>query len=173
MKHPRCNGRMKQKKSNRYTIDVEVDQALMENSPDHGHGWDDLAQYLVAAAAATLDHQQAPAGELAILLTDDERIADLNETYGDAIGPTDVLSFPAGDSPDVPGMAHYFGDVAISLPRAQTQAAAAGHPLQAELQLLAVHAVLHVLGHDHAELKDKERMWAAQDETLAGLDAFS
>jgi probable rRNA maturation factor len=59
--------------------------------------------------------------------------------------------------------------VIISLPRAKAQAGRAGHPLEAELQLLTVHGVLHLLGHDHAEPAEKSAMRAAQAEILRAL----
>jgi probable rRNA maturation factor len=55
------------------------------------------------------------------------------------------------------------------VPRAEAQAEAAGHPLESEVQLLVVHGVLHLLGHDHAEPDEKARMWKAQAEILEGL----
>ena len=55
------------------------------------------------------------------------------------------------------------------MPRARAQAKAAGHPLKAEIQLLVVHGVLHLLGHDHATRADKAKMWKAQEEVLRGL----
>jgi probable rRNA maturation factor len=64
---------------------------------------------------------------------------------------------------------YYLGDVIISYPRALEQSAAAGHTVQDELQLLVVHGVLHLLGHDHATEEEKARMWADQQEILAGL----
>jgi probable rRNA maturation factor len=58
------------------------------------------------------------------------------------------------------------GDVIISLARARAQAKSGGHPLIDELRLLVIHGVLHLLGHDHATLSEKERMWAAQAKAL-------
>jgi probable rRNA maturation factor len=55
------------------------------------------------------------------------------------------------------------------MPRAQAQADAAGHLLEAEVQLLVVHGVLHLIGHDHAEAEEKARMWKAQAEILEKL----
>jgi probable rRNA maturation factor len=63
----------------------------------------------------------------------------------------------------------YLGDVVISVPRAAAQAREAGHSLEAEAQLLVIHGVLHLLGHDHAEAQEKDRMWAAQAEILERL----
>jgi probable rRNA maturation factor len=119
------------------------------------------------AALAVLAHQSAD-GDLSIVLTDDARLQHFNRDYLGIDAPTDVLSFPASESDPETGAA-YLGDVLISIPRAQGQAIAAGHPLEAELQLLVVHGVLHLLGHDHAGPKDKARMWAAQSRVLESL----
>ena len=77
---------------------------------------------------------------LAVRLTDDEELAGLNVTFLGVEAPTDVLAFP-GD-----GHGHV-GDVAISVPRALEQ----GSDGAAELRRLAVHGLLHCLGHDHAD----------------------
>jgi probable rRNA maturation factor len=79
-----------------------------------------------------------------------------------------VLSFPA-DEPDPETGHRYLGDVVISLVRAQEQARARGHGVEAEMQLLVVHGILHLLGHDHAEAGEKERMWMAQAGALERL----
>jgi probable rRNA maturation factor len=55
------------------------------------------------------------------------------------------------------------------VPYASKGAAKAGHALESELQLLVVHGVLHLLGHDHAEPKEKAKMWQAQAEILGSL----
>jgi rRNA maturation RNase YbeY len=60
----------------------------------------------------------------------------------------------------------YLGDIIISVQRAAAQAEARGHAVEAEVQLLVIHGVLHLLGHDHAEAEEKARMWAAQSEAL-------
>lgn len=121
------------------------------------------------AANATLEHESVPDdSDLTIVLTDDEQLQDLNRDYRDVDVPTDVLSFPASEADPETGR-RYLGDILISVQRAEEQAAAASHPLEAELQLLVVHGVLHLLGHDHAEEEEKSRMWAAQSEVLASL----
>ncbi len=121
------------------------------------------------AAAVALNHQVVEDdADLTIVLTDDEQLQDLNREFRDIDAPTDVLSFPASESDPETGR-RYLGDVLISVQRAEEQAAAGGHALEAELQLLVVHGVLHLLGHDHAEDKEKLRMWAAQAQILARL----
>ncbi len=124
---------------------------------------------LERAAQAALEHEsQTSESELTIVLTDDARLHQLNREYLGVDAPTDVLSFPASETDPETG-ARYMGDILISVPRAQAQADAAGHPLESEVQLLVVHGVLHLLGHDHAEPEEKARMWRAQSEILEQL----
>lgn len=126
-------------------------------------------ELLERAALAALEHESQPSdAELSIILTNDTRLHELNLNYLGVDAPTDVLSFPSSETDPETG-AHYIGDILISMPRAQAQAEAAGHPLEAEVQLLVVHGVLHLLGHDHAEAEDKARMWNAQAEILERL----
>jgi probable rRNA maturation factor len=121
-----------------------------------------------AARAALVHESQALDSELSIVLTNEARLHELNLNYLGIDAPTDVLSFPASEIDPETG-ARYIGDILISIPRAQTQADAAGHPLESEVQLLVVHGVLHLLGHDHAQEEDKARMWRAQAGILAEL----
>lgn len=124
---------------------------------------------LERTARAVLTHQkQSPDADLSIVLTDDARLKRLNRDYLGIDAPTDVLSFPASESDPQTG-SPYLGDVLISIPRAKAQARVAGHALEAEVQLLVVHGVLHLLGHDHAEAKEKKKMWKAQAEILDHL----
>jgi len=106
--------------------------------------------------------------ELTIVLTDDSKIHELNRDYLGIDSPTDVLSFPASETDPETG-ARYIGDIVISLPYAARSAEKAGHPLESEVQLLVVHGVLHLLGHDHAKPGEKAKMWKAQAEILETL----
>lgn len=130
---------------------------------------DNFQALLAAAAGQTLAHiRPGEDFELTIALSDDSQLHDLNLQFLGIDSPTDVLSFPADElDPDTGTL--YLGDVILSLPRAQAQAAAGGHPTAAELQLLTVHGVLHLLGYDHAEVGDKAAMWAMQSEILSLL----
>ncbi len=126
---------------------------------------------LESAALAALKHQQATLeSDLSIVIEDDTYLRQLNLEFLKIDAPTDVLSFSAGEDEVDPetGQA-YLGDVILSYPRAAEQAAVAGHTVLDELQLLVVHGVLHLLGHDHAENEEKAVMWAAQREILAEL----
>ena len=120
------------------------------------------------AARLALEVSDAPDADLTVVLVDNARIQGLNRDFLDHDAPTDVLSFPADESDPETGRI-YLGDVVISYTRAAEQAAEHSHPVEAEIQLLVVHGVLHLLGHDHAETGEKDRMWAAQAAVLERL----
>ena len=124
---------------------------------------------LVLAAQQVLQHAGTDASaEATIVLSDDAQLQALNRQFLGIDAPTDVLSFPGGET-DPDSQALYLGDVIISISRALAQATTGGYTLQDELQLLVVHGVLHLLGHDHAEEMEKDKMWAAQAEVLQSL----
>lgn len=121
------------------------------------------------AVTQTLDYNAvSPEVDLTIVLTDDEQLHQLNLQFLGIDAPTDVLSFPA-DVVDPDSHRRYLGDVLVSIPRAEAQAATAGQSARQEALLLVVHGVLHLLGYDHAEEGEKARMWAAQDEILSRI----
>lgn len=127
------------------------------------------AELVEKTAQTALAHQSAPPeADLTIVLGDDAQLQELNLQWMGIDAPTDVLSFPSEETDPETG-SRYLGDILISIETATRQAAAAGHPAAAEIQLLIVHGVLHLLGHDHAEAQEKARMWQAQAEILAQL----
>jgi len=124
---------------------------------------------LEQAAHAALTHQgESLDVDLSIVLTGDTRLHKLNMDYLGVDAPTDVLSFPASETDPETGVL-YIGDIIISMPYATKSAEKAGHSLESEVQLLVVHGVLHLLGHDHAVPKEKAKMWKAQREILTQL----
>lgn len=109
-----------------------------------------------------------PSAGLTIVISSDEQLQTLNRQFLGIDAPTDVLSFPAEDAdPDTEGV--YLGDILISYPQVLAQSTSGGHLILDEMQLLVVHGVLHLLGHDHAEIGEKEVMWAKQAEILQSL----
>ena len=121
------------------------------------------------AAEATLIHQGVDKPtSLTILLTDDARLRQLNNDFLGYDEPTDVLSFPAGEI--WPGVESYLGDIAVSIPRAQLQAEAAGHSPDEEVTLLVVHGLLHLLDFDHVSEEQRSLMSAVQSGILCILD---
>lgn len=129
-------------------------------------------QILNSAAEAVLLECEVPESpSLLVRITDDEELKALNLQYRGINKTTDVLSFPA-DFTDPDLDSRYLGDVVIAYPRAEEQAQKRGHFVESELQLLVVHGVLHLLGYDHGDNKDKEEMWSLQSQILdkLGLD---
>ena len=96
---------------------------------------------------------------LCVRLTGDAELRDLNGRFLGVDAPTDVLAFPAGD----PGRV---GDLAISVERAVEQSPDG----PAELRLLAVHGLLHCLGHDHRDPEPAGRMTALTRALLPGAE---
>lgn len=82
-------------------------------------------------------------GEVSVVLAGDGLLRRLNRQYRGKDRPTDVLSFPGA------GGEEGLGDVVISVPTAARNARRQGHTVQRELDILALHGFLHVLGHDH------------------------
>ncbi|MGB1253863.1 MAG: rRNA maturation RNase YbeY [Candidatus Promineifilaceae bacterium] len=131
----------------------------------------EIPALLQSTARTALTQQQvAQSADVTILLTDDATLRNLNQTYRGIDKVTDVLSFTDGEAP-TPDAPIYLGDLAISLPQATRQAERGGHVVSAELQLLVVHGVLHLLGYDHATPAEKAAMWAAQAAILTQLNA--
>jgi probable rRNA maturation factor len=92
-------------------------------------------------------HYRLGRPELALSFVDDPEIRELNKTYRKKDKATDVLSFPLNEKGS--DGRFYLGDIVISIPRAREQAAELGHPLDRELEILAVHGFLHLLGYNH------------------------
>ncbi len=123
-----------------------------------------------AALLTLIRHGLGESCELVVVLSDDDSLTDLNRRFRGDPHPTDVLSF-ADDtrgpySGSAPGFPRYLGDIVISVDRAREQADAVGGSLEDELRVLTVHGVLHLLGYDHADEAEKERMWTQQNEIL-------
>lgn len=112
--------------------------------------------------------------EVSLTLTTDARIHELNRDYRGKDSPTDVLSFSMleGDTvaPTPPGEPRLLGDVILSLDTAQRQAAENGVSLEREVAWLISHGVLHLLGFDHPNAKQRAEMKRREDQVLAALD---
>ena len=102
--------------------------------------------------------------DLAISIVDESRMSELHEEWMHLKGPTDVLSFPMDElvphSPE-PGIV---GDIVLC---PQFALAQAKNGLEAELQLLTIHGILHCLGFDHAEAAEERAMFELQESILA------
>lgn len=128
--------------------------------------------------------------EVNLLFVDRPAMADLNATFMDAEGPTDVLAFPidessgdAGRSPDggtaapdrrtpePEDMPLLLGDVVICPAVAAANAHSDAGRYEDEIRLLVVHGLLHLMGMDHAEPEEAVVMQGRERELLAGFAA--
>lgn len=140
-------------------IEVEIeDTAWTEALPD-------AAAVVERAAAAALG---TVAGDLVVLLTDDETVRDLNARFRDKDRPTNVLSFPAAEM-TLPGQAPHLGDLVLAFGVCAAEAAAQGKTLADHLSHLTVHGVLHLLGRDHEAEAEAEEMETEERTILASL----
>jgi len=123
------------------------------------------AKIVAEAARTALTLAGTQRAELTVVLTSEAEIHELNRRHLGIDASTDVLAFPGGTTDPDSGLA-YLGDVIIAVPVAERQAEAAGHAVQDELALLAVHGVLHLLGHDHKDRASRARMERATRSAL-------
>jgi probable rRNA maturation factor len=126
----------------------------------------------LARLAAFLLHELSlhPGCELGITLVDLDRMSTLHEDWMHEPGATDVLSFPIdelraaepGEQPQ-PGV---LGDIVLCPAFIAPQSAVAGRSLDEELQFLATHGMLHLIGYDHGTQEEYDAMFALQDDLL-------
>lgn len=110
----------------------------------------------VSRARRTL---RLPSGSLTVCFVTNAAIAAWNRAYRHKSGPTDVLSFPAGESAlHIPGKLPariarlknaYLGDIAIAPAVARRNALRFGRTFSQELRILILHGMLHLVGYDH------------------------
>ena len=137
-------------------MEVEVIKAVRA-----GVGPESLRRVLRRTAEVPEVAARLPEGrvDLAVRITGDEEMRELNKTYASEDHATDVLSFA--------GAGEHLGDIAISWPAVLRQAASFGHDAKTEMALLAVHGLLHLLGWDHARAAERREMTRL---TVAGLE---
>ncbi len=109
--------------------------------------------------------------EVGVRLVDDGTIQALNRDWRGRDKPTNVLSFPLGDpgpvdDPDFPWL---IGDIVMSFDTVRAESIRDGKSLEHHVVHLAIHAALHLLGHDHEDEGEAEAMEAAEVILLAGL----
>ncbi len=115
--------------------------------------------------------------EVSVLLTDDEGIREINREFRGIDSSTDVLSFPMSElkpgqfdadlcdrDPETGRI--MLGDMAVSLETCAAQGEDLGHGFSKELQYLAVHSVLHLLGYDHVDEAEDKRLMRSREKVI-------
>jgi probable rRNA maturation factor len=138
------------------TVDVVTQSELWSAHPDA----EDLVRRAIEKAAAF----ENKSGEVAVLLTDDATIRGMNATWRGLDKPTNVLSFPAGES-----AAPHLGDIAIACETVERESAAENKTFFDHLAHLSIHGYLHLIGFDHETDREAERMEHLETRILASL----
>jgi probable rRNA maturation factor len=149
----------------RIALEIE-DPRWTEKLPDVGR----LIESAVSAALAGVDSGKRTI-EVGVRLTDDGTIRGLNRDWRGKDKPTNVLSFPLGDpglvaDADFPWL---IGDIVMSYDTMIAEAERDGKPMAHHVAHLAVHAALHLIGHDHEDEAEAEAMETMEVALLAGL----
>ena len=145
-------------------------------------------RWLVRVAMHVLAKAASPTMTASIVIADDETLRELNARHRGVDDATDVLAFSFahqgeyfgdGGRPAVagenekfvtpPADSHDLGEVIISYPRAERQAAEAGHSVTEELAALLAHGILHLLGYDHTGPDDETVMKAEEARVLSRI----
>jgi probable rRNA maturation factor len=121
-----------------------------------------LAEALAAAAA-----EEGARGSVSLLLGDDFAMAALNKEFRGKDGPTNVLSFPPAPSGE--GGEGFLGDIALAVETIAAEAEFQGKRFEHHAAHLAVHGFLHLLGYDHENAADAEKMEARERAILVSI----
>ncbi len=109
-----------------------------------------------------------PGDEICLALIDDEAIAALNGRWRGKNAPTNVLSFPASPGPRSSSV-QSLGDIALAFETIEREAKAEGRAFEEHLAHLVVHGILHLLGYDHLNESEAERMEELETSILASI----
>ena len=127
--------------------------------------------YLYDVIKKTLEHENASDAYLSVVFVDNDEIRDINKTYRNIDKVTDVISFALEDNNEEIIGDRILGDIFISIPRMIEQATEYGHSQKRELSFLCCHGLLHLLGYDHVNNSEEEKiMFSLQDEILSSLN---
>lgn len=118
--------------------------------------------------------------EIGLVITDNKTVQELNKTYRDIDEPTDVLAFHMHHTSQEtelsfiapPNGIRHLGEIVISYPQAVKQAQEQGYSTAQELALLIVHGLLHLLGYDHKQPDERQRMKAREKSIMEKLKAI-
>jgi probable rRNA maturation factor len=130
--------------------------------------WAALAGAAIEAAARRAGLALKSGAAVSILLTDDAMIRTMNRDWRTKDAPTNVLSFQIA-APDRLSRAPALGDIVLAAETVRREAREQGVSLEAHATHLIVHGFLHLLGFDHEEEAQAERMEALETVILADL----
>lgn len=152
-------------------------ELFIENNQNKIEIEDEIFEAIKKVCDETLVYEECDFdAQISLTFVDNDRIRALNREFRDKDAPTDVLSFPMlefdedGNAPDaefdMDNEEVVLGDIVISAERAQEQAESFGHSLLREISFLTVHSMLHLLGYDHVDDIEGERIMNEKQEAI-------
>lgn len=105
--------------------------------------------------------------ELTIRIVDEAEMSDLNKQYRNKKGPTNVLSFPQENHPDVE--ITLLGDIIICAPIVEKEAIDNDKELLSHWAHMVIHGIYHLLGYDHQNDEDAKEMEELEIQTMLEL----
>ncbi|GAB6905246.1 rRNA maturation RNase YbeY [Desulfosarcina cetonica] len=141
-------------------------EILIENRQNH-HKLS--KQKIRTTAKRILNALDYPEAQLSILIVDDDQIAELNQTYLNHTGPTNVISFPMQEGPFADITPGLLGDVVISVDTAHREAMAAGMEMPQRFNALLIHGILHLVGYDHVHSEEEAAVMEEKSDALMDL----
>ena len=149
---------------------------ILENEQDKETLTPEIEQAIRDVCESTLKSEECDFdAQISITLTDNETIREINKTNRGIDKATDVLSFPLLEF-DADGVADgeyetddgyvMLGDIVISMERAMEQAREYGHSFLREVAFLTAHSMLHLLGYDHVDDEEGERVMIEKQESV-------
>lgn len=151
---------------------IDDETSLLEKEPK-------ILELIENVVKATLNNENFPQSiELSIMFTTDEVIKEINFEHRGIDKITDVLSFPQIDwssynidivDKNIETGDIILGDIVICVERALEQSKEYGHSFQREIGFLVAHSMLHLLGYDHMEKNEEEKMIKKQEKILRSL----
>ena len=142
---------------------------LIENEQEKQEISEEIIRTIEKVCEETLKFEECDFdAEVSITFVDNEEIRRLNKEFRNKDSATDVLSFPIleyDENGDIVDADFDFdedyvmlGDIVISAERAMEQAIEYGHSFLREIAFLCVHSMLHLLGYDHVDSEEDEKI---------------
>lgn len=141
------------------TADIVIESELWAAEP--------RAEATVAAAIAAAAAHSTRGGEVSILLADDSAVRDINRQFRGLDKPTNVLSFPAADTPATQG---HIGDIVIAHETLRRECEDEGREFLHHLAHLTVHGFLHLIGYDHETDAQADEMEALESRIMTAMN---
>lgn len=141
------------------TADIVVESELWAAEPH--------AEATVAAAISAAAAHSTRGGEVSILLADDSAVRDINRQFRGLDKPTNVLSFPAADTPATQG---HIGDIVIAYETLRKECEAEDRQFVHHLAHLTVHGFLHLIGYDHETDAEADEMEALESRIMISMN---